>query len=75
VNGYELLYSLVLFSLPNAKNCHLSTITIVYSLTTNISRFISYNIWVFPIIFHFWPGDKSCCCFGKQNEMVERRES
>lgn len=51
-NSYVYLYSQILYA---NENCQYFSNVHVYNTSTIIERIIEYVLWLFPIIFVFWP--------------------
>lgn len=75
VNLYDLCYTIILFKASKKKSCEVGNSDEVWAITTCVSRFIAYIIWVYPIVLYFWPGSKACLCCGRKSEEQQRKES
>ena len=52
INLYSYLYSQILYFAPQ---CHYSTNQIVYNWNSNLYRFITDILWLWPLTYIFWP--------------------
>ena len=66
---YVGLYSLTLYLGPENK-CNISDSKMVHSLSTAVERQIQYILWLYPIMWLFWPAEASCQC-GKKQKVKE----
>ena len=60
-NLYCYLYSQILFFTPkdNTIPCTFFSNTFVYNLNSTLERFIQYVVWTLPIIYVFWPMNRT----------------
>ena len=66
---YVGLYSLTLYVGPEDK-CNISDSKWVHSISTALERQIQYILWLYPLLWLFWPAEASCQC-GKKNKVKE----
>jgi hypothetical protein len=53
---YSYLYSQILFFAPN---CHLQQNHRVFNWNANIYFFITDILWVWPLVYIFWPSNRT----------------
>ena len=58
---YVSLYSLVLYLGPDDK-CRITDNKWVRSFSTVLERHIQYILWLYPLLWLFWPAEASCQC-------------
>lgn len=66
---YVGLYSLTLYVGPEDK-CNISDSKWVHSISTALERQIQYILWLYPLLWLFWPAEASCQC-GKKSKVKE----
>ena len=71
---YATLYSLTL-NIWGGKYCYVQDEVWVKSLSTFVERFIHYNVWLFPVIWIFWPPEARCNCGRKLKHTDTQRLS
>ena len=62
---YTCLYSIILFAFGN-ETCRLSDNQWTYSIQAVIERNLQYVMWVYPVLYLFWPAEAHCHCRKKR---------
>lgn len=55
-NTYVYLYSQILYA---SSACRYSDSLTTYNVSTTVERMIQYCVWVYPVLFVFWPQDRT----------------
>ena len=66
VQTYTTVYSLTLFLGTESDKCYILENRWINSISTCIERNLHYIIWVYPVIWLFWPAEAFCHCRKKR---------
>lgn len=73
-NLFLYLYSQILLSSNknDAEDCKIVNNVHIYNFTSITDRFVQNVFWVLPIIYVFWPVDRTW--YGMKSDWIDRRE-